>query len=181
MAYAKLPKAIQDYGLGYQTVNQAKDNEAAYRTILDAKHHLNGLGSTLIGTGDGHHDDLRIPRAVALVEVSTVQVMGQTNAFAGYTILSNDGGILQPGGLQRLSQGAYFAKVGNVDDEDVWAEITPESTGSETRLANSRFVSAASGALVFTGFLIQLLEGGAAGAAFALADYSFTLHVFSTT
>lgn len=84
MAYVKLYKAQSDTPIGYQTINQAKDNLDALRDAIAAehavgvqggpgRHNFNGASGGAITSkisplkGLGKHDDPRIMRAAAYV------------------------------------------------------------------------------------------------------------------
>lgn len=76
MAYTKLFKVCQDAPLGYQSVNQAVDNNTALKDLYDAKHSLGMGGNNIHGVpllNVGRHDDILIARTVAhfVVDSST--------------------------------------------------------------------------------------------------------------
>lgn len=76
MSYLKLPLAIQDYPVGFRSINQADDNAAAIRSHLDTRHALGNDGFTATSFTNpldeiGRHDDVRIARAVASFYVDT--------------------------------------------------------------------------------------------------------------
>ncbi len=87
MSYLKLPKTTMGHAVGYQTVNQAIDNNAALVTAFDAKHSLGVGGSSPYGFPTyavGRHDDILIARTVVdfyvdtspLVPLLTIRVGG---------------------------------------------------------------------------------------------------------
>lgn len=85
MSYVKLPKGVSDYAVGYQSVNQALDNNRALFDQFDAKHSL-GVGGGAYGDpflSPGKHDDLVIARTVADFYVDTT---GTTPV--AYTVIS---------------------------------------------------------------------------------------------
>lgn len=74
MAYSKLPLTTQDHFIGYQSVNQAIDNNQALADLYDAKHSLGVGGGNPFGMPTravGRHDDILIARSVADFEVDT--------------------------------------------------------------------------------------------------------------
>lgn len=74
MAYSKLPLTDQDHFIGYQSVNQAIDNNDALADLYDAKHSLGVGGADPFGAplrAVGRHDDICIARSVADFEVVT--------------------------------------------------------------------------------------------------------------
>lgn len=70
MSYLKLFTTVQDHAVGYQSVNQARDNGDALKDLYDAKHQLGTNGyqpysPTRSYTAIGRHDDIKIARSVA--------------------------------------------------------------------------------------------------------------------
>lgn len=74
MSYVKLFKVTQDFPLGYQTLNQAIDNNEALKDLYDVKHFIPS-GNNGAFTSDfmtvGRHDDILIARTVADFWVDT--------------------------------------------------------------------------------------------------------------
>lgn len=74
MSYVKLPKTTQDHFVGYQSVNQAIDNNAALLSLYDAKH-AQGVGGFNAQmrplNAIGRHDDILIARSVGEFDVDT--------------------------------------------------------------------------------------------------------------
>lgn len=70
MTYVKLPKTVQDHAIGFQSINQARDNCDALKSLYDAGHSVGAAGgSAIIGTAAillavGRHDDPCISRTV---------------------------------------------------------------------------------------------------------------------
>ena len=74
MSYLKLPKTTQDHCVGYQSVVQAVDNNAALLAAFDAKHSIGIGGNSPQGQPTraiGRHDDILIARSVADFDVDT--------------------------------------------------------------------------------------------------------------
>lgn len=77
MSYVKLHKVCADFAVGYQSVNQARDNNTAHADLLDVKHSLGVGGQSPPGqpfAAVGRHDDICIARTVAHFRVDTLQV-----------------------------------------------------------------------------------------------------------
>lgn len=74
MAYTKLFKVCQDAPLGYQSVNQAVDNNTALKDLYNEKHSIGVGGNNIYGVpllNIGRHDDILIARTVAHFTVDT--------------------------------------------------------------------------------------------------------------
>lgn len=74
MSYLKLPTTTQDHAIGYQSVAQAVDNNAALASVFDAKHSTGVDGNSPPGQPTravGRHDDILIARSVADFAVDT--------------------------------------------------------------------------------------------------------------
>jgi hypothetical protein len=74
MSYLKLPVTTQDHAIGFQSVNQAIDNNNFLATHFDAKHSIGVDGESPQGQPTkeiGRHDDILIARSVADFEVDT--------------------------------------------------------------------------------------------------------------
>lgn len=74
MSYLKPPKTTQDHCVGYQSVVQAIDNNAALVTAFDARHSIGVGGNSPIGVPAqrlGRHDDMVIARSLAEFDVDT--------------------------------------------------------------------------------------------------------------
>lgn len=68
MSYVKLPKTTSDHAIGFQSVVQAVDNNAALVTAFDAAHSIGIDGDSQYGfplRAVGRHDDILIARTVA--------------------------------------------------------------------------------------------------------------------
>lgn len=176
MAYSKQPKTIQDFGLGYQSVNQAADNEQALRDAYATEHFesdvITGFGLSAIPTM-GHHDHVLIPRAIGVVKAATI---GGASVITWFDLLSTDGGHVQQ--LIRLTAGVYLIPLAGVDASDTYVEVTPAGSSGVVRAVNSRFASQVQGA-PFTGVQVLLYERDSSSGAMELADFEFTLALFS--
>lgn len=74
MSYLKLPKTTQDHAIGYQSVVQALDNNAALVTDFDVRHSIGIGGNSPHGRPTealGRHDDILVARSVADFKVDT--------------------------------------------------------------------------------------------------------------
>lgn len=74
MSYVKLPTTVQDHAVGFQSVNQAIDNNSALYVHFRAKHSVGVDGNSPYGrplSAVGRHDDILIARSVADFKVDT--------------------------------------------------------------------------------------------------------------
>lgn len=74
MSYLKLPKTTSDHAVGFQSINQAIDNNAALLAAFDARHAIGVGGNSPYGfptRAVGRHDDVLIARSVADFAVDT--------------------------------------------------------------------------------------------------------------
>jgi hypothetical protein len=76
VSYLKLPKGVQDYGVGFRSVRQVDDNGEAIYDTLDAKHALGNDGSNTSSFTNpldaiGRHEDFLIARTVVKFKVDT--------------------------------------------------------------------------------------------------------------
>lgn len=74
MSYLKLPLTTQDHAVGFQSVNQAIDNNNFLETHFDTKHSIGVDGNSPYGQparAVGRHDDILIARSVLEVSVDT--------------------------------------------------------------------------------------------------------------
>jgi hypothetical protein len=183
MAYAKLPLIIQDYGLGFQSVNQAADNEQALRDAYDAEHYVEsvaflGFGFSSVEKEFGAHDSFLIPRAVASVKTSTVTLTtGSTSTVFWFDIISPNGRVISAQAT-RIATGVYVLPLAFVDDQSVWVEGLPRGTGSQVRIVSTRYfaqMSSSPGPRV----VVRLMERNSSSGEFEPADYDFDVALFS--
>lgn len=184
MSYVKLPKVIQDFGLGYQTVNDLANGEQALFDAWALRHVEGGAGG---GGGGGlslppgakyigQHDDMLVPRAVALVQVFTVP--GTPNGWTYLPIYTTTGGYLQAGAVGRIASGTFLIAVGNMHAEDTWAEVSAVGDGSTVRHCDARFVPSLGGG-PWVGFYVRTYELNTVTGEFQTADFDFSLTIFS--
>lgn len=173
MPFSKLPKVIQDFGLGFQSVNTTQNNEQYVHDTFDAEH-WTGKFTKLHVTGG--HNVVTIARSVGAVKVSSFSpVTGTTQLYYWFEILSTHG-YIKSAALIRYAPGFYFITVGHTDGEVCWCEATPEGDASNTRFISTRYSVQSGGAPVTSIFLrcFELSSGS-----FALADYNFSFALFS--
>lgn len=94
MAYSKLFLTTQDHAIGFQSMNQAIDNNAALKDLYEAKHSLGVGGNSPYGfplRSVGRHDDIVIARSVSRYGVDT------SLAVPALT-------VLQPGSMPSFAQ-----------------------------------------------------------------------------
>jgi len=75
VSYVKLPKTTQDHAVGYQSVNQARDNDAALFAQFDAKHSVDFAAAGSVFRATGRHDDPLIARSVLRCSVETARAV----------------------------------------------------------------------------------------------------------
>lgn len=101
MSYVKLPQVCEDYGLGYQDVNQAADNCEALFALYDANH---GTEEPPPGYDPnpwhhaGKHDHITIARTCLRVS------MTQVGSVVTVAVEASGRGVL---GVTRIGAGQY--------------------------------------------------------------------------
>jgi len=131
MSYVKLPKVTSDYAVGFQSVNQARDNNTALLAQLDAKHSTGTNGQSPPGRpfeAVGRHDDIVIARTVAHFTVDALVVPTRLRQLVS-------GPMLPVLVAQELKTGQWqiFVSTPHV----FWAHATPSASASVSRKANA--------------------------------------------
>lgn len=130
MSYLKLPKSTMDHAVGFQSVNQAIDNNAALLTAFDAKHSIGVGGNSPFGfptRAVGRHDDILIARSVADFTVNTTVLTPILSARVG-------GPIFGPLRYIRIGSGQWQIFIAT--PQLYGAVALCKSTGSVDRKAN---------------------------------------------
>lgn len=172
-SYSKLPKSIQDYHSGLQSVNQLRDNLIADFDAAAVEHGtmervIDTSGSTIPPATKilGHHDTPKVPRAVVRVSLST-----------GSFTVTTSGRITVPPvvtSVVRFGTGGYIIGVQGL--EEFYGEIEVEQTAqSSERLALAR----SSFGTPF-GIIVELYEKASIGGGFDLVDTDFACHIYGT-
>jgi len=167
MSYVKLPKGVSDYAVGYQSVNQALDNNAALYEQVDARHST-GVGGAAYGDpflAPGQHDDILVARTVADVFVDATGA-----AVLSYLLLN---GPIINGAPQYVADGKWKIYVST--PQLVGAVATIKETSLVDRYAQCRVSNdtngpyvmvttwdVASGTLVNVDFSLALWSDGVA-------------------
>jgi len=162
MAYAKLPLVVQDYPVGYQSVNQAQANIEAVRAAIIAEH----TNADLIGNvgGGGAHTGQSIPRAV-------VEVFFQRAIFSSIGIRSSSPRIIS---ASRISAGVFT--FGYAGPDGFYALAVPSDNGTNPNFIACESVPASSGVPAYiTCKTLSLVAGD-----FVATDYPFFLTVYGT-
>ncbi len=76
MSYLKLPKTTMDHAVGFQSINQAIDNNDALFSQFDFRHSVGVGGNSPFGFPTralGRHDDILIARTVADFAIDTAR------------------------------------------------------------------------------------------------------------
>lgn len=75
MAYEKPFTTVQDFPLGYQSVNRLRDNNVAMNDLWDLRHSIGTAGYAPVSDNPldkvGRHDDILVARTVAQFQVDT--------------------------------------------------------------------------------------------------------------
>jgi hypothetical protein len=107
VSYSKLFKVCQDFALGFQTVNQALDNNAALYSQFDAKHSVGVAGINTGGFSNpfrvlGRHDDPLVARTTARFLVDTTTPTPTARAVVSGPMLNLSSPIYLGAGKWRL-------------------------------------------------------------------------------
>lgn len=84
MSYLKLFTTVQDHAVGFQSVNQAIDNDDALNAAFDLSHSIGINGNSPPGyptKAIGRHDDILIARTVANFTVDTTLAVPTLSAI----------------------------------------------------------------------------------------------------
>lgn len=173
MAYSKLPKAIQDYGLGYQTINQAIDNIEAIRDVYGVEHNITDA-LTFAGAASsipewGQHNHSAIAKSVAIVNVYSYSVVSGVTQYAFNVSLS--GRVIR--NVTRFQAGIYVVLTDQLTNAS--ANATPVATTSAVRMCKVHPLPVTTGQF---GWIVALKEQASAGAAFSVSDFSFHFRVW---
>jgi hypothetical protein len=167
MSYAKLPKVIQDYGIGIETINQAIENVESLRTIYDAEHNtsdLVGFYGQPTRPEYGQHDHSTIPKSAAVVTVTPYSVIPGETLYA--TRFDITGRVIR--GLVRFRFGLYVVVTDPLQKAS--ATATPVATSTNIRMIKVHPMSALSGQ---SGWIVSLQEQLVAGDPFSPSEFSF--------
>jgi hypothetical protein len=142
VSYLRLPKGVQDYAVGYRSINQANDNSEAIYDTLDAKHALGNSGNNTSSYTNplnaiGRHDDFLIARTVANFTVDTTTPTPTLTALLAGPLLS----LLA---VTRYGMGqwrVFFASAG----EFIAAASMPATASGDFRATCYRFYDPALG------------------------------------
>ena len=169
MSFVKLPKVIQDYGLGKETINKANDNNAQLRDAYAEKHGTKDPNAGNPWHQVGQHDDDLVARTVLRVRQVTYVIDPVPFVFAAGPGMPPVGGFL-------IGGGGHFTI--NVALDSLRAMVIAEQDDSTpTRIVRWNYTTPSATAPV-RGLEIWLYE--LSGGAFALADYDFQLQLWGT-
>jgi len=159
VSYVRLFQVVQDFVLGVQTVNQARDNNEDLLSVLDARHEISlGVVETSPLKAFGRHDDSLIPRAVVTLHVST-------DPGAPTPVLEVSGPLLQAEPIHRATGVWVFQLRG------AWtfgASATPLATAAVDYGATA----------VCSGSTLYVTTWATTGGAFALTDLDFSVAIW---
>lgn len=163
MSYVKLPQVCEDYGLGYQDVNQAADNCEALLALYDAKH--GALEPPTGGTDPspwtrvGKHDDFYVARTCLRVS------MTQAGSVVTLTVEATGRGVL---GVSRIGTGQYVIDL--VGGVGLWRGfVQVEDFGVTTHHTTYQYQNQ-----------LYLTVWELSGTAFVAADFDFQVWVWGT-
>lgn len=179
MAYSKLPRGMQDYAVGFQAVNQARDNLEAARAELTPEHGTIELSAGRIFTTHptptrrfGRHNTPVVPRASVLVTGAGI------SGGAGYVTMDGDGSAGIVTGCSRWASGLYFLSIDGL--ATYWAECQPRQTGATAmRMVRSTSYFAA-GRGQNNGIFLEALQLNTGSDAFERIDFAFSATVYGT-
>lgn len=127
LTYVKLPKAVSDYAVGVQSVNQALENNIALYDQYDLRHSVGvgvpGSNSSDPFLGPGRHDDWLVARTSADYEVDA---SGPT--VVAYGVIS---GPLIVGAPEFVTDGTWRIYVATPTLYGVVATIKAAATGDK--------------------------------------------------
>lgn len=165
MSYVKLPYANENYVLGYQTINQSRDNLDAIHDGLLAEH-------SEANRRVGQHDTQKIPRDI-------VQVYGLTSLSPFIPTQLNVSGAryVSAGGAVRAGIGQYFIPILGLSE--FWGQPAPRVTSSSSIpliVARSYYPTALAAQGLGMGITITCYE--MSSGALVATDFDFTLAVY---
>jgi|GEM_PF-6440384 len=168
MAYSKLPKVIQDFGLGYQTVNQARDNLQFLYDGFAVEHGELDVGSgsqfekikALAGRFedyDGRHDVIEIPRSVFFIKHVAVAAADPTQTVYEPVITMHEPGVII--GFRKISTGLFLVSFNGLG-EHAWADATAHTNSLTTTdfvHADARVLRSLNGQAI-NGVMVRVME-----------------------
>lgn len=165
MSYVKLPFANENYVLGYQTINQSRDNLDAVHDGFIAEH-------TDANRRVGQHDTQNIPRDI-------VQVYGLTSLslFIPTQINVSGGRYVSAGGAVRAGVGQYFIPILGLSE--FWGQPAAKVTSSASIpliVARSYYPTALPAQGLGQGITITCYE--MSSGALVATNFDFTLAVY---
>lgn len=170
MAYSKLPKVIQDYSLGKETINQANTNTDQLREAYASKHGpFAGAGASSAWAKPGQHNDPFICRTV-------LRVTYQSYGFAAYPFVIASGPGLPSVGAELLGGGGRLTLSVGLNNLKAMI-IAEQSDSSAVRIPRWNYTTPSSAAPV-RGLDIWLWQ--LAAGEFSLADYNFHVVLWGT-
>lgn len=166
MSYSKLFKVAQDFPLGFQTLNQARDNGEALKDLYDTRHAI-GINGYSPGTNPfsevGRHDDALIPRTVVRFAVDTSASPSLLFSYVTGPMLV---GVTYDLTYTRLGTGQWRIYIAT---PAIYAGIaTPEPTGAAPDQKANVYITNAN----FTPSVI-VTTWDRAGGSWAKTDYNF--------
>lgn len=164
MSYLKLPKTTQDHAVGFQSVNQAIDNNAALLAAFDLRHSIGVGGNSPYGAPTravGRHDDILIARTVVDFAVDTSRADPALQVITG-------GSLLVGGFVDRIAAGEWILHLATAQ---LFAAVAlMKSTASVDRKATCYRTSSPS-----TGPAIYITTWDRSGGSWAPDDLPFSL------
>lgn len=183
MAYSKQQRVIQDFALGYQSVNQASDNEKALFELYEAEHIAKvGKPSSVPNSKSkqGRHNHATIPRAFGVARVVTLSIFvgGQASQSFYFDIATPT----YFHAMKRIGIGDYWVELNGIAG-DAWAEAHPVVTSSsQVRITLARRLKSygtANSGIQGHGVRVLCLERNTRFGGFEPTDFDFTLTLFA--
>lgn len=182
MPYTKLPfLADSDHVVGFQTVNQARDNLLEHYVVLSLRHGVvetnTGIpGATFVAsvpTRYGNHNDTRIPRSVYRLTPSTALATGGGAAFGQPQFGASTQNVVS--GVERIDVGVYFATVLGLQQFYAVVEPTVPNATTVRVVIPTSFLP---GQATPPGITFECLE--LSGTTWVAADFDFDCAIYGT-
>jgi hypothetical protein len=172
-AYVKLWKVCQDFGLGLQQVNQARDNLETFLAAWAAEHSAEQVGRLGHRSNSyevlGKHDTAPVPRAMIGVSVAS--------GTAGAVSISAD--TLDPvvQSIQRSAAGTWFVTMA-APYTTFFSDPVPSATSNAVTRFTTSQPGGVTGANGFTVITYQLTGGAFVGTDY---DWYAAVYTYDTT
>lgn len=179
MPYTKLPfLADSDHVVGFQTVNQARDNLLEHYGVLSLRHGVVESGAqwllapSAMSRRYGNHNDTRIPRSVYRLSPSTAVATGGAS-FGQPQFGASTQNVVS--GVERIDVGVYFATVLGLQQFYAVVEPTVPNATTVRVVIPTSFLP---GQATPPGITFECLE--LSGTTWVAADFDFDCAIYGT-